>query len=277
MGEIIEQYGIDQDRRGLTDQTQGCSRRLLHHFAREYGGDIAQASTNEVADWLDSCVISSRSRITYLAQLRGFYRYCRRAGLRQDDPIEDIARPKSRRLLPRPIADDDLGLAMQLASPMMAAWLALAAYQGFRAIEVARLLREDILERHDPPLIVARGKGDKEAPLPLHPEVLRLLKVAGLPLAGYVFLLPRDRRPFPGGTVSVYANRYLHGLGISDTFHQLRHWYGTSVFKKTRDLRLTQELMRHAGPGSTAIYTAWSPIEAADAVLSLSVSGGRMA
>ena len=63
------------------------------------------------------------------------------------------------------------------------------------------------------------------------------------------------------------ANRYLHQLGITETLHQLRHLYGTSVYKATgHDLRATQELMRHQSPVSTAGYTQIDPGESARAL-----------
>ena len=59
-------------------------------------------------------------------------------------------------------------------------------------------------------------------------------------------------------------------LGVSATAHQLRHWFATNLYQKTRDLRLTQEMMGHADPSTTAIYTAFDLRDATDAVQSLS-------
>lgn len=52
------------------------------------------------------------------------------------------------------------------------------------------------------------------------------------------------------------ANTYLRSVGVDDTFHSLRHRYGTQVYELSGfDLRLTQELLGHASPATTAIYT----------------------
>lgn len=78
-----------------------------------------------------------------------------------------------------------------------------------------------------------------------------------LPRKGWLF--PRhdgQLGPIRAHTVSHLANRHLHRIGIDLTFHSLRHRFGTQVYRVSgRDLRQTQELMRHRSPVSTAIYT----------------------
>lgn len=54
---------------------------------------------------------------------------------------------------------------------------------------------------------------------------------------------------------------------------QLRHWFGTRFYGETKDLRLTQEVMGHATPVSTAGYAAFSQADAIVAVRALRVGG----
>lgn len=58
----------------------------------------------------------------------------------------------------------------------------------------------------------------------------------------------------------------LYGLGIDETLHSLRHYFGTSMYLVSRDRRLVQETMGHNSPLTTAGYAAWSPEAAAAAV-----------
>jgi len=71
--------------------------------------------------------------------------------------------------------------------------------------------------------------------------------------------------------VSLAISAYLRRLGVPASAHQLRHWFGTSIYGSTHDLRLTQELMGHQSPVTTAGYTAWSPDVGVTAVTALSV------
>ena len=62
----------------------------------------------------------------------------------------------------------------------------------------------------------------------------------------------------------------LVACGIQASAHQLRHWFATEVYEKSgNDLRLTQELLGHASPATTAIYTKWSQAKAMEVVAQL--------
>jgi site-specific recombinase XerC len=58
--------------------------------------------------------------------------------------------------------------------------------------------------------------------------------------------------------------------GLPASLHQARHWYGTNVLRSSGgNLRVAQELLRHASPATTAGYTFITSIERADAVAAL--------
>lgn len=242
--------------------------RTLRRLERD-AGPLLSLCTDRIEGWLDSQQITLRSRRAYLSHFSAFYRWAVVAGHRLDDPTTSITAPKVPRKLPRPIGDDDLDMALRMASPRMRAWLLLACFEGLRCMEIAQLAREDVLDGRVPPLLrVLDGKGGKEAVLPLHPDVLAALMVFGMPPAGPVFVSSRGR-PFAAATVSGYVASYLHGIGLHDTAHRLRDWFGTTVYADTHDLRLTQEVMRHSDPGSTAGYVAFNEPEAVAAVTNL--------
>ena len=176
-----------------------------------------------------------------------------------------------RRTLPRPIADVDLAEAIDQAPPQIRAMLMLGAFQGLRCQEIAGLAREDVLDTRDPPvLIVANGKGGHQRILPLHAEVLSALRCVPLTRSGWVFRRPRGGK-FNAAQVSIVMRGYFADVGIEATAHQLRHWFGTSIYAETHDIRLTQELLGHQSPNTTAIYVAWSAVDAASAVSALSI------
>jgi len=91
-----------------------------------------------------------------------------------------------------------------------------------------------------------------------------------MPKTGAIFTRPRGGR-HNGATVSSTVNRYLDELGIDATVHQARHWFATSIYTRTHDIRVTQELLGHSDPSTTAAYIAYSHIDAAAAVASLSL------
>jgi integrase/recombinase XerC len=51
--------------------------------------------------------------------------------------------------------------------------------------------------------------------------------------------------------------------------HQLRHRFGTRVYQASHDIRLTQAMLGHSDPKTTAIYAAFSPTSAVEIVTAL--------
>jgi integrase len=67
------------------------------------------------------------------------------------------------------------------------------------------------------------------------------------------------------------ANMDTTGIWGGTTAQQLRHWFGTGIYAVSHDIRLTQELLGHQSPNTTAIYVAWAAVDAAPAVASLRI------
>ena len=270
--ELIDLYGLSQRRRNLSPKTVTVVRRSLVSFSKAFPDGFASVSEEAIEQWLDSRNLSPKTRYGWISQLDTFYGWAVSAGHLAINPAAGIRRPRLRRALPRPISDKDLRQALASADPMMRCWLLLAAFEGLRCQEIAGLEREDVDEAHGR-LRVVHGKGDKERMLPLHPDVLAALQALPMPTSGPVFHWPAgcDPRVSPGSRltadhVSHEVATYLHSLGSTATAHTLRHYFATSIYRSTRDLLLTQELLGHASPAMTAVYAASDPKHAAPAV-----------
>jgi integrase/recombinase XerC len=242
--------------RGLRDTYRADLRCTLRRLERAVPAPW-MSSESTLRAWWERLEIGAGTRATYAAHLSSFYGWLVAEGHRPDNPTVRLVRPKIRRRQPRPIGDDRLAHAIANAGPTLRVWLLLAAYMGARACEVARLHADDVDLQHR--TVVLHGKGGKTRIVPLHPQV-----AAALPATdGYFFPGRAGNDHVLPNTVSTRANHYLHGLGISETFHQCRHWFGTNVYRQSLDLRLTQELMGHEDPATTAGYAKWSPERAA--------------
>ena len=71
--------------------------------------------------------------------------------------------------------------------------------------------------------------------------------------------------------MSQAGGAYLHSLSIPGGMHRLRHWFGTMLYSRTRDLRMCQEMLGHSSPTTTAVYCGYNPGDAVEAVTSLEV------
>jgi integrase len=135
--------------------------------------------------------------------------------------------------------------------------------------EIAGLDRDDVIEGKGL-LRIRRGKGDHERIIPLRRDVLEALRVLPMPRTGAIFVRVRGGR-HKSHTIGNLVNGYLRDLGINATCHQLRHWFGTEIYDNCHDIRVTQELMGHSNPATTAGYIAYSQVDASAAVGSLKI------
>src|SRR5690606_18513249 len=115
-------------------------------------------------------------------------------------------------------------------------------------------------------LLLIRGKGGKERIVPMHPLVEAEMRTRCVKRSGPVFVHESGGR-FKPEWISRRGSRYLSDLGINETLHSLRHWFGSRTYQECQDIRVVQELMGHANPVTTAGYTAFSPKVARRAVV----------
>lgn len=257
--------------RNLTPRTVGARRDAIRRFARHLDcqvDDLPAALPADLDRWQhDLAHLTARYRADYSGQVRRYYAWCMKTGLCRTDPTEVLVPIKTPRGLPRPISEPDLQMGLTLVTGRVRPWLVLAAYEGLRAGEIAALTREDMQDRAVEPLLRVLGKGRKERLVPLSQYVIDQLHAQPLPSRGPLFPR-RDGRPghVTGQLVSSVANRALHSVGIADTLHSLRHRFGTQCYAVSHDIRVTQELMGHSSPATTAPYVQWSRPEARLAV-----------
>lgn len=262
--DVLARYATYQRRRNLSPNTIYARRRRLLLLAEWlHPAGLLTATTEQIEGWLDSRPISPQTRYGYIGVVSAFYRWAHRERIIDHEPSGNLVRPKLRRAVPRPISEEDLAVALELADDRMRCWLLLASFCGLRVGEMVELRVEDIHRDRD--VILVHGKGDRERLVPLHPAVLDALVRFGLPRAGYVFRNVHGG-PMRPATVSGYIGRFLHSIGSDATAHRGRHRYGTMTYRLSSDLRMTQELLGHQSPTTTAQYVAWFPAEAAEVV-----------
>lgn len=266
--EILASMKLDMERRGLMKSSIDKRIICLKAFMRWMKDtSILDADRDQVQRFLDGRNIGSRTRFAWLAHFGAFYGYCVKEGFIEEDPTARIVRPKLRATLPRPAATDDIQRLLEAGDPKERCWVLLGALQGLRCKEIAGLRREDVLDVQS--LLRVKGKGDKERFVPIHPEVRKALDDLPMPRVGWIFTRIRGG-PYTANWLSAAFNRFLHENGVNSTAHQLRHWFGTQLYSSTHDLRLTQEMLGHSDPGTTAIYTAFDRKAASAAVKGLS-------
>jgi integrase/recombinase XerD len=256
--------------RGASRNTLVAYRRDLEQAAelvRGALGNADQAALRDLMATYSSLAASSAAR--KLSALRQFYAFLLDEGDRSDNPALDIARPATRRPLPRILSHADVERLFAVAceeaagdAPLPAAvrlllLLELLYGSGLRASELVSLPRRAVGGARE--FLIVRGKGDKERLVPLSARARTALD-RWLPLVG-------DASPwlFPSGKAHLSRVRLFQLLrdlaaraGIdpaSVSPHVLRHAFATHLLEGGADLRALQTLLGHADIATTEIYT----------------------
>lgn len=130
-------------------------------------------------------------------------------------------------------------------------------YAGLRRAEIASLRWEHLDLDSATPELWVHGKGDLEAPVPVHPLLAHILAPHRRP-TGWLFPARTGDGHVNPTTVWVWTKKIAADAGLDPAkirTHLLRHTMLTEANDRSGDLRTTQEIARHARPETTAGYT----------------------
>lgn len=263
----IEDYIRHLQRRNLRATYVYAQRGTLKRLGLWLGShDLLDAGTEDLIGYLDSRNLCAGARAAEIAHLRQFYSWALEEHLIDADPTTKVVKPRRHRGVPRPMPEADFRRALLEALPRTGAILAFAGLAGLRACEICQLRADDM----DAGIILIReGKGGGSSTVPLAPQLAEYLARCDLPTWGWLFPRQDGRGHVSRSMICHIANTFLRELGIRHSLHTARHLFGTAVYRKTLDLRLTQELLRHQSPATTALYTQLVPERGAAALASL--------
>ena len=256
--------------RGASRNTILAYRRDLEQAAELVRGSLGDADAAVLRALMAAYrTLAASSAARKLSALRQFFAFLEDEGERTDNPALDIARPATRRPLPRILSHDDVdrlfaqaseeaaGEAAPASAMRMLLLLELLYGSGLRASELVSLPRRAVAGERQ--FLIVRGKGDKERLVPLSDRAREALD-RWLPLLA-------DGTPwlFPSGKAHVSRIRLFQMLrelaaragvdpaGVSP--HVLRHAFATHLLEGGADLRALQMMLGHADIATTEIYT----------------------
>lgn len=257
MDDLLRDYLRSLEARKLSGESIRTARSVLNGVQARTSKPLASCAPSDLADWQAqrASSVNSRTLRRDLVWVRCCYRWAVVEGRLNADPSVRLRPPKAPRLLPRPIPEQRLALALLAADERMRAILGLAAFAGLRAGEIATLAWSELdLDGADATVRVV-GKGARERVVDVSPDLAAMLRA-----------LPHRRGPVirrgdgvPGyntpSRISHLAGDHLRSLGIPDTLHSLRHRMLTEVCR-VGGLRQAQDVAGHASASTTAGYAA---------------------
>jgi integrase/recombinase XerC len=221
----------------------------LRRVARELGvPDPWKVTNGDLVCWLGGHDWAPETIRGYRAALRTFYGWAHVTGQIGSNPaalLPSVAVPKRKA---RPTPEPDLAAALQVASARIRLMVLLAAREGLRRGEIAKVHTRDLeQDLVDGWTLRVHGKGAKERILPLCDELRVLLRAAP---DGFIF---------PGQIDGHLSARYVGKLvsGVFEpgwTTHTLRHRFATICHDGSHDLAAVQTALGHSRPETTRGY-----------------------
>ena len=264
--------------KGLRPASCEAYQRDLEQFAEHVEGrdgllvGAAQADVSGFMEGLRGHGVESRSIARKLSCLRGFYRWLLMDKRIQHDPTVNVETPASWKILPKSLAEGEVGEMLEKTGVAARAAdadglslrdhaiLELLYAGGLRVGEICALRVEDL--HLDMARAQVRGKGDKERIVPLGRSAVEALERylalgrPGLVKAGVqraLFLSVRGNPLTRQGGWEMVRGSAPSGRKASP--HKLRHSCATHMVEHGADLRSVQTLLGHADIATTQVYT----------------------
>lgn len=244
---MIGLFSAWQAGRAFSSNTIRRREVSLRTFARYIRPvDLADASPALIEDWLATFPQPSTRR-AYRSDVTAFYSWAFKRDLVPANPAAKTDSIKVPKGLPRPVPPEHVPAIIACApDENVRLIIALAAYAGLRRAEIAKLHVDDVAFYPQPLLIVRSGKGSKDRTVPIADSL-------------YV-LLESHRRgryvPLSADRVGKLGAAHLRACGFDCTLHQLRHSFGTEMYRITKDLKVVGKLMGHESTATTELYAA---------------------
>lgn len=239
-----------------SEGTIGVRQYWIRRLARNFPAGPDSVTFDELVVWLAAHEWKPTTRRVCNTSIRQFWAWMIETERTTSSPAAKLPRVKMPRPKPRPAPESDFHLALSISDRRARLAIMLAGYCGMRRFEIAKARREDMVEDLIGYSLRIVGKGSHERIVPLPDEIVAEIKRVE---SGWLFPSTRASdggRPISPWWLGKIVTRNLPG---DLTTHTLRHRFGSVAYNRTKDLRAVQELLGHAKPETTAIYTEVSP------------------
>lgn len=232
--------------------------------------DIKELTPEDRDDFLFSLEkknIKRSSLIRKATSLRGFYKFLKREGLREDLLLSSLVTPKKEKHLPTVLSLEEV--KRLLAQPDLStkrglldlALMEVAFSCGLRVSELVELRKDEINRKNG--YLKVTGKRKKERLLPIRREALEAMRLyeekvrSPIKTSSPYFFLHKDGKKVSRQYFFRKLKEYVKSAGIQKNVspHTLRHTFATLLLENGAELREVQELLGHAEIETTQIYT----------------------
>lgn len=239
--------------------------------------DPALITLKNIQDYL---VLQKNLSVSTVARriscLRQFYKFLMSEGYITENPTSLLEAPRHQRKLPIVLSEEDVNRLLDGAKAWggaegqrLSALLEILYATGFRVSELVSLPLTTAIGvlKSEKPLLIVRGKGNKDRVVPLTPAALEKLKNY---LGSRKSFLPKGKESpwlFPSSSRIGHLTRQRFGQLLKELAlkvdlnpallspHTVRHAFATHLLRHGANLLVVQKLLGHSDISTTQIYT----------------------
>lgn len=210
----------------------------------------------------------NRSLARKTASLKMFFRYLKRQGIIDKNPVDKMDTPKYEKPLPKFFSEEEINLLLKIPEEdtkfgiRNRAIFELIYSSGLRIGEVCGILLRDLDSKNY--LLRVKGKGNKERIVPVGRPAMATIQIYLSIRASFDpkgkedhLFLTKSGKPFYNRQLNIILLHYIRLIASQKGFspHTIRHSFATHLLQKGADLRAIQQMLGHSNLSTTEIYT----------------------
>lgn len=252
--------------KGLSENTRSAYRRDIEKwiaFSQRMSKGEEEADILAFLELLQKENYASASISRAFFALKVFFRFLKREGIIQKNPMEFLSSPKLWQLIPEVLSTDEMERLLQVPDISSEvgcrdrAILELLYSSGLRVSELCQLSLYAIEDTY----VRVHGKGSKDRLIPVGKKAIQAIddylnRFRNRDTRPLLFVSPQEK-PLSRIAIWQMIKRYAQLAGIKKNVspHTLRHTFATHLLDHGADLRVIQEMLGHASISSTDRYT----------------------
>jgi integrase/recombinase XerD len=266
MSTLYKRMIEDMQLRGFSPRTQESYARAVRKLAEHYHKSPDMITDEELREYfLYRTNISRWSRVACTIALCGI-KFFYENTLRRDWTTIGLVKPKRVKSLPSVLSLEEVRRALACVHMFRHRVCLVTIYScGLRLTEGRTLQIPDV--DGDRQFLHIHGKGNRDRYVPLPKRTLELLRQLWKTHRHQQWLFPapgcgghgesHNDKPLPTASVQIAFKEALTKARIHKkaSVHTLRHSYATHLLEHGVDLRIIQQILGHADPQTTMVYT----------------------
>jgi integrase/recombinase XerD len=266
MSTLRERMIEDMQLRGLSPRTQESYVRAVRQLAQHFRRSPDQITEEELREYfLHQRTVTGWSSSAATIALSAIKFFCEHT-LRKEWTTVNLVRPKRQKRLPVVLSVDEVRRTLKRVHVLRHRTCLATLYScGLRLTEGTHLQISNI--DSDRMFLHIHGKGNRDRYVPLPQRTLYLLRQIWATHRNPTWIFPAPSRsgrgepkavePVAVSTIQIAFKEALANARVHKkaSVHTLRHSYATHLLEQGVDLRVIQQILGHANPQTTMIYT----------------------